>query len=127
MQNEEKGIVKEGIILQNNVYATDIDHINRNEPQYDMELLAGIDLSGIGRKQVANNASQQNVTYVDQNMVYDNRRGGINSPRRIDNTVIDGILTSNKQMMNASTNFDLNLDNRDDIDNRDDDFYDDFT
>ena len=125
--NEEKGIVKEGIILQNNVYATDIDHINRNEPQYDMELLAGIDLSGIGRKQVANNASQQNVTYVDQNMVYDNRRGGINSPRRIDNTVIDGILTSNKQMMNASTNFDLNLDNRDDIDNRDDDFYDDFT
>ena len=125
--NEEKGIVKEGIILQNNVYATDIDHINRNEPQYDKELLAGIDLSEIGRKQVANNASQQNVTYVDQNMVYDNRRGGINSPRRIDNTVIDGILTSNKQMMNASTNFDLNLDNRDDIDNRDDDFYDDFT
>ena len=127
--NEENGIVKEGIVLQQSTYATDIDHISKSTPQYDEELLAGINLGGINNQQVNNNVPQQNVVYVDQNMIYDNRRNNNNSPRRVDNTVIDGILTSNKQMMNANTNFDLNIENRDDIDNRDDDFYDndDFT
>ena len=196
--NEENGIVKEGIVLQKNTYATDAEHNinNKPTPQFDASLLAGIDLSGIGNnqpqqptQQVAPNPMpiqqpqpvvqsapvqsaqdsfaspelieqiyqqqaqmqqqntvagpvqqqvyqqpssvqqptyvqpQQNVVYVDPSMISDNRRSNINTPRRVDNTAIDGILTSNRQMMNASTNFDLDLENRDDIDNRDDDFY----
>ena len=45
-------------------------------------------------------------------------------PRREDSTALDGVLTSNQNMMNASTNFNLDLEDRDDLDNQDDDFYD---
>ena len=45
-------------------------------------------------------------------------------PRRDDSIALDGILTSNQSMMNASTNFNLDLEDRDDLDNQDDDFYD---
>ena len=45
-------------------------------------------------------------------------------PRREDSIALDGVLTSNQNMMKASTNFNLDLDDRDDLDNKNDDFYD---
>lgn len=45
-------------------------------------------------------------------------------PRREDSVALDGVLTSNQNMMNASTNFNLDLEDRDDLDNKDDDFFD---
>ncbi len=132
--NEENGIVKEGIVLNKETYATD-PVINKPAPQFDASLLAGIDLSNIQQPIQAQpqptpvpqstpvQQPQSSVTYVDPNMISDDRRMGYNAPRRVDNTAIDGVLTSNQSMMNASTNFDLDLDARDDIDNRDDDFY----
>ena len=130
--NEENGIVKEGIVLQK--VEDEVSPVETKPViQYDEALLAGIDLSSLG----INNSTpveeptptpvpveeQPNVVYVDSNMISNERRSGFNAPRRTDNTAIDGVLTSNKQMMSADTNFDLDLDARDDIDNRDDDFY----
>ena len=45
-------------------------------------------------------------------------------PRREDAKAIDGILTSNDTLKQASTNFSLELDDYDDLDNKNDDFFD---
>ena len=48
-------------------------------------------------------------------------------PQRENSTAIDGILTSNQEMQSANTNLNLDLtldDDVDDLDNKDDDFYD---
>jgi len=45
-------------------------------------------------------------------------------PRREDSKALDGVLMSDQQMMRASTNFNLDLEDNDDLDNKDDDFYD---
>lgn len=46
------------------------------------------------------------------------------APRREDSKALDGVLMSDQQMMKSSTNFNLDLDDNDDLDNKDDDFYD---
>ena len=46
------------------------------------------------------------------------------APRREDSKALDGILMSDQQMMKSSTNFNLDLDDNDDLDNKNDDFYD---
>ncbi|MBQ7104562.1 MAG: ATP-dependent Clp protease ATP-binding subunit [Bacilli bacterium] len=45
-------------------------------------------------------------------------------PNRDSSTALDGVLTSNQAMMQAPTNFNLDLEDRDDLDNKDDDFFD---
>lgn len=45
-------------------------------------------------------------------------------PNRDSTTALDGVLTSNQTMMQAPTNFNLDLDDCDDLDNKDDDFFD---
>ena len=45
-------------------------------------------------------------------------------PRREDSKALDGVLMSDQEMMRASTNFNLDLDDNDDLDNKNDDFYD---
>ena len=45
-------------------------------------------------------------------------------PRREDSKALDGVLMSDTEMMRASTNFNLDLDDNDDLDNKNDDFYD---
>jgi len=46
------------------------------------------------------------------------------APRREDSKVLDGVLTSDQNMLSSSTNFNLELEDRDDLDNKNDDFYD---
>jgi len=46
------------------------------------------------------------------------------APRREDSKALDGILTNNDEMKSVNTNFSLELDDIDDIDNKNDDFFD---
>lgn len=46
------------------------------------------------------------------------------APQREASTALDGVLKNDQNLMNANTNFSLELEDRDDLDNKDDDFFD---
>lgn len=129
--DEEKGIFKEGIVAKPSLDEPEVvetpleaeiknqvqENLNAIDSTKDIEgnLFDSIDFANMTVK----NKTEEQVT---NNGVYPNRDNFV-KPRHESSTVLDGILLNDENMKKAQTNYTLELEDRDEIDNPDDDFF----
>ena len=186
MYNEEAGIIKEGIVMQNRQEApldrpsNDLRNVEQQVPvqnnqekelqygkpvtisemgtrdmrtvpdkpqssNYDETIMNGVVLTPEPKKEepvvekappkpivvdesermyYTNTASQIDGMYDKPVRITAMGRDERTSPLRPNSTALDGVLINDKVMQQADTNFNLNIPDYDDLDNKDDDFFD---
>ena len=152
MYDEEAGILKEGIVLKNNDYVTSTDefnhqdiysgNINRTSDENVMSerqdtsilnssLMNGVVLTPLNlqteqtsleRDHEAYDSNASNESPFLQNDIVA-RKEVREVQRTQDFKALDAVLTNNNSLNNTGTSFNLELNDNDDLDNKDDFFY----
>ena len=140
MYNEEAGIVKEGIILPNSNQPLEnpslsmgmdnnIGNLQTKQTDLnslDLTLMNGVVLTPESLKPSQSITIDNSVTHISDSLrsgvIFE--RNDVEVPRRDDFRALDAVLTKNNSLNTAESSFNLELEDRDDIDNKNDDFFD---